>query len=145
MLLAASGGFGLLATLGDLASRQRGGKTFLALDPGEQPLKPCVVLPGQERVACLSVGGRLLVFGLDELRHEPRGGHGLTLMEVDAAKEPLAGVAVFADALRVEGTGRGGRAKDVLLKGSALAAHAGRRARRGHMVEGVKAQRVVPA
>jgi topoisomerase-4 subunit A len=37
----------------------------------------------------------------------------------------------------VLGTGRGGKAKDELLKGAALAAHVGKRARKGHKVEGI--------
>jgi topoisomerase-4 subunit A len=40
LLLANTGGFGLLAHVGDLASRQRGGKTFLALEAGEHVLPP---------------------------------------------------------------------------------------------------------
>ena len=37
----------------------------------------------------------------------------------------------------------GGKAKDEALKGAALAAHVGRRARKGKLVEGMKALRVL--
>jgi topoisomerase IV subunit A len=148
LVLANSGGYGLLARVGDLMSRQRGGKTFLALEAGETPLVPSLVPAGEllaAQLGCVSANGRLLVFPLDELKHQPKGGRGLTLMGLEA-KEALAGVAAFTNALRVQGSGRGGRLKDELLKGVALAAHVGKRARKGKAVAGiVKAQRVVAA
>ena len=58
-------------------------------------------------------------------------------MALDAG-EALRGVAVFAGALQVAGSARGGKAKEILLRGAALAAHLGRRARRGRAVEGLK-------
>ena len=147
LVLASSGGFGLLARMADLQSRQRGGKTFLALEGGETPLAPGLV-PDDDllgaQLGCLSASGRLLVFPLDELKHQPKGGRGLTLMDLDA-KDRLASVAAFTQALRVQGSGRGGKAKDEVLKGAALAAHVGRRARKGRAVDGMKAQRVVAA
>ena len=147
LVLAGSGGFGLLAKMGDLQSRQRAGKTFLALEEGESPLAPSAVpdddLLGQQ-LGCLSASGRLLVFPLDELKHQPKGGRGLTLMDLDA-KDALANVAAFGQALRVIGTGRGGKPKDELLKGQALAEHVGRRARKGKLVAGMKAQRLAAA
>ena len=144
VVLAGSGGFGLVAQVADLVSRQRGGKTFLALEPGETPLAPAP-LPaadlaggaGGAQLACLSGGGRLLVFAADELKHQPKGGRGLTLMALDAG-EALRGVAVFAGALQVAGSARGGKTKEIVLRGAALAAHLGRRARRGRAVEGLK-------
>ena len=109
MLLAATGGFGLLARVGDLVSRQRGGKGFLSLEGDEKPLPPSIA-DGQQRVACLTLAGRLLVFGLDELKLQANGGRGLTLIDLDA-EDALVSVAAFADALRVLGTGRGGKAE----------------------------------
>jgi topoisomerase-4 subunit A len=145
LVLAGSGGFGLLARVGDLQSRQKGGKTFLALEAAEKPLAPSLV-PGDEllgaQLACLSATGRLLVFPLDELKHQPKGGRGLTLMDLDA-KDSLASVAAFTQVLRVLGSGRSGRAKDETLKGAVLAAHVGKRARKGRLVAGMKALRVL--
>ena len=77
------------------------------------------------------------MFPLDELKLQSNGGKGLTLMDVDA-KSPLVSVASCADALRVQGLGRGDKPKDELLRGAALAGHAGRRARKGHRLEGFK-------
>jgi len=143
LLLAHTGGFGLLAQVGDLLSRQRGGKTFLALEQGEHVLPPSFVSPVHTRVATLALGGRLLVFPLADLKRQANGGRGLTLMDVDA-NDPLLSVAACADALTVQGTGRGGKAKEETLRGDKLAAHEGRRARKGRKVEGlVKVLRVV--
>jgi topoisomerase IV subunit A len=46
--------------------------------------------------------------------------------------------ATCAGAVQVQGLGRGDKPKDELLKGAALAAHLGKRARKGHRIEGFK-------
>jgi topoisomerase-4 subunit A len=143
LLLANTGGFGLLARVGDLLSRQRGGKGFLTLEAQEHVLPPSLKLPAHTQVACLSMSGRLLVFALDELKLQSNGGRGLTLMDVDAA-DPLVSVATVGAGVRVLGQGRGGKPKEDELKGSALADHVGKRARKGRKVDGFpKPMRVV--
>ncbi|MDO8419102.1 MAG: DNA topoisomerase IV subunit A, partial [Rubrivivax sp.] len=137
LLLANSGGFGLLAQAGDMQGRNRGGKAFLTLDDGCRVLPPVAVAPAHTQVACLAQDGRLLVFPLDELKRQANGGKGLTLMDVDA-KTPLTAVATLADRLLVAGSGRGGKAKEDTLHGTALAAHQGKRARKGRAVQGMK-------
>ena len=145
LLLAGTGGFGLLARAGDLVSRQRGGKAFLALEGEEKPLPPSVVGAGTARVACLTLEGRLLAFGLHELKLQAKGGRGLTLVDLDA-KDALVSVAAFGDALRVLGTGRGGKPRDEVLRAAALEAHVGHRARKGRRQDAIpKAMRVVAA
>jgi topoisomerase-4 subunit A len=134
LLLAHSGGTGLLARLGDLVTRQKGGKSYLTLEVGEQWFPPVTVEPSHTQVACLAGGGRLLVFGLGELKHQPNGGRGLTLMEVEAA-DPLLMAVPFATGLRVRGVGRGAKARDEDLRPAALAAHVGRRARKGRVID----------
>jgi topoisomerase IV subunit A len=142
LLLAHTGGFGLLARLGDLHTRQRGGKTFLTLEPGEKLLPPVRIDAAHAQVACLSLDGRLLCFPLAELKLQSNGGRGLTLMDVDA-QEPLVSVATFAEIVRVSGSGRGGKPKEETLRATALEAHQGRRARKGRRIDGfVKPMRV---
>ncbi len=144
LLLAGTGGFGLLAKVGDLVSRQRGGKAFLSLEATEKPLPPAAA-DAAEQVACLSLAGRLLVFGLDELKLQANGGRGLTLIDLDA-KDALVSVAAFSQALQVLGHGRGGKPKDELLKGAALTPYVGKRARKGRVQDVMqKALRVLPA
>jgi topoisomerase-4 subunit A len=143
LLLANSGGFGLLARTADLYARNKGGKAFLTLDAGEQVLPPVAVQPAHRQVACLAADGRLLVFPLDELKLQPNGGKGLTLMDVDA-KTPLLSVCTLGETLRVAGQGRGGKPKDEDFRPAALAAYQGKRARKGRKVEGFpKPMRVV--
>jgi topoisomerase-4 subunit A len=98
-----------------------------------------------QRVACLALDGRLLVFPLAELKRQANGGRGLTLMDVDTAA-PLLSAAPFAEALVVQGSGRGGKPKEDVLRGAALAAHEGKRARKGRKLAGfVKLLRVSAA
>ena len=142
VLLAGTGGYGLLAHVGDLVAKQRGGKAFLSLEPGEKPLAPALVGAGTQ-LACLSASGRLLVFGLDELKLQSNGGRGLTLMDLEA-KDRLLAACPFTTALTVVGTGRGGKPKEEVLRATALALHAGKRARKGRPIDGIKALSVRP-
>lgn len=136
LLLAGTGGFGLLAGVADLMSRQRGGKAFMSLEAGERPLPPCVA-DGQSRVACLSLKGRLLVFGLDELKLQPKGGRGLTLIDLEAG-DALVSTAAFTTTLQVDGSGRGGKPRQEVLRAAAVAPYASKRGRKG------RAQDVMP-
>jgi topoisomerase-4 subunit A len=143
LLLANTGGFGLLAQVGDMVSRQRGGKSFLALEASDKVLPPATVNTAHTQVACLSLSGRLLVFKRDELKLQPKGGRGLTLMDVDT-NDPLVSVASCANAIKVLGTGRGGKAKEEELKGASLGVYAGKRARKGKLLDaGMKPHRVL--
>jgi len=137
LLLAGSGGYGLLARAGDLHAKQKAGKAFLTLDASQMLIKPALAAAGQSQVACLAQDGRLLIFALDELKLQSNGGRGLTLMDVDP-KSPLVAVACFGDSLRVLGSGRGGKPKEELLKPAAWEAHAGRRARKGRKIAGLQ-------
>jgi topoisomerase-4 subunit A len=143
LLLSNTGGFGLLAQVGDMVSRQRGGKSFLTLEADDKVLPPVPLVVGHSQVVCLSMSGRLLAFPLQELKLQPKGGRGLTLMDVDA-KDPLVSVASCANGVKVLGTGRGGKAKEEELKGASLAVYAGKRARKGKTLDaGMKPYRVL--
>ncbi len=145
LVLSGTGGFGLVAEVGDLVGRQKAGKSFLSLEGQELPLPPSVVPAGATQIACLTLTGRLLTFSMDELKHQPKGGRGLTLIDLEP-KDALISVAAFSQALLVQGSGRGGKAKEEVLKGAALSAHAGKRARKGKAVEGLqKVMRVLAA
>jgi topoisomerase-4 subunit A len=145
LLLAHTGGLGLLAHAGDLHGRNKGGKAFLSLEEGERLLPPALVEPAHRQVACLAQDGRLLVFPLEELKLQSNGGRGLTLMDVDASS-PLVSACSFGEVLQVSGAGRGGKDKAEELRPTALGNYAGRRARRGRKIEGFpKPMRVQPA
>jgi topoisomerase-4 subunit A len=135
VLLAQTGGFGLLAKLGDMITRQKGGKGFLSLEEGEYLLAPVLVQAAHTQVACLAQGGRMLVFGLDELKLQSNGGRGLTLMDVDTKGDPLISVATVHQGVRVIGTTRGAKPKEEDVRNSAYVAHIGKRARKGKAVD----------
>lgn len=140
LVLAGTGGFGLIAQIGDLVGRQKAGKTFLSLEGEEKPLPPAIVPAGEVlgvQLACLSLQGRLLTYALDELKHQPKGGRGLTLIDLEP-KDALVSTAAFTQTLLVQGSGRGAKPKEELLKGAALASYAGKRARKGKAVEGLQ-------
>ena len=87
----------------------------------------------------------MLVFGLEELKLQSNGGRGLTLMEVDAKKDPLISVATVHNGVKVIGSGRGGKAKEEDVRNSAYTAHIGKRARKGKAVDAFqKVMRVLP-
>jgi topoisomerase-4 subunit A len=137
LVLAGSLGFGLVATIGDLSAAKRVGKSFLALEAGELPLRPARVDPALPQLAVLSEQGRLLTFPVTELKLQPKGGRGLTLIDLEA-KDRLLAVSCFATQLMLSGVARGNKPKDDVLRLSGLAAHAGKRARKGKDVEGFK-------
>ena len=151
LLLSGSGGYGFLARVGDMLSRNRGGKAFISLAEGEAVCRPSLVvldfeqkappaLDGQAsaaigsiaatQVACVSTGGRILTFGLDELRQMEKGGRGLTLMGLEPG-DSLAGAAAYVRSVRITGVGRGGKAREEQLEIRSLNNALGARARKG--------------
>ncbi|CAH2808730.1 MAG: DNA topoisomerase IV subunit A (EC [uncultured Paraburkholderia sp.] len=135
LLLASSNGFGFIAKVGDMVSRVKAGKSFMTIDTGAAPLAPMPMLPGAGQVACLSSGGRLLVFGLDEIKTLSGGGRGVTLMALYKKEELLQALAINNAGVMLIGTRRGGRLDEEKLSGAALALHVGKRARKGRTPE----------
>ncbi|WP_261543890.1 DNA topoisomerase IV subunit A [Burkholderia multivorans] len=131
LLLASSNGFGFIAKVGDMVSRVKAGKSFMTIDPGAVPLAPMPVLPNATQVACLSSGGRLLVFGIDEMKTLAGGGRGVTLMALDDKETLVQALAIDPAGVVLIGTGRGGKVQDETLSYAGLAPHIGKRARKG--------------
>jgi topoisomerase-4 subunit A len=133
LLMATSGGTGFACQLGDLVSRQRGGKQFLTLEAGWEPLRPAVVDPlTDDRIACASEGGRLLVFGAGEIKAQPAGGRGVILMGLYAGEKMAGAVSCGVLGVRIRGTTpRSGAAKEVVLTPRQLRDYEGNRARKG--------------
>jgi len=145
LLMASSAGYGFSAKAGDMVSRLKGGKAFMTLDEGALPLVPRVIGAGASAIACLSEKGRLLVFGLDELKTLSNGGRGVILMELEAKEKLLAAQPITQKGVTVQGTWAGGKPRDVDLSASGLAAHFGKRARKGKALEAkVKALTLKP-
>lgn len=149
LLLACSGGYGFIAPAHSLGSRQRAGKTFVALDPGETLLAPQALRRQDEsgaeqaarHAAVLDSEGRLLLFALDELRELPRGGRGVQLMNLAQGQSVTAVLALYdGDAMELSGKGRAGKERSQQLSARALQEFVGRRARRGKAATGFTAE-----
>jgi len=131
LLLASSAGFGFIAKAGDMVSRLRGGKSFVTLDEGSAPLPPRVVMDAAGAVACLSEKGRVLVFGIDEMKTLTNGGRGVTLMELESKEKLLAAQPISQKGVNVIGTWAGDKPRTVELFASGLEPHFGKRAKKG--------------
>jgi topoisomerase-4 subunit A len=123
LLLSSSGGYGFLATVENMLSRQRGGKSFVSVGEGETLCRPShaagvaqgLTLAPATHVACASTGGRILTFEIAELKAMEKGGRGLMLMDLEP-KDALAGAVAYTRSIRIEGIGRGGKAREEQLE-----------------------------
>jgi len=131
LLLATSNGFGFIAKAGDMVSRLKGGKSFITLDDGATPLPPRIVVDTAGAVACLSEKGRVLVFGIDEMKVLTNGGRGVILMELEPKETLLAVQPITQKGVNVIGTWAGSKPRTVELFASGLEPHFGKRARKG--------------
>ncbi|RMW99437.1 DNA topoisomerase IV subunit A [Allofranklinella schreckenbergeri] len=135
LLLCSSGGYGFLAKVGDMVSRQKAGKVFVTLAEGESLCAPSLAgSPGQAEpassVCAVSTAGRILTFALTELKHQPKGGRGLLLLSLEA-QDRLAGAAAYARSVRIAGVGRGGKEREETLELRSLANAQGKRGQKG--------------
>ena len=150
LLLSSSGGYGFLATVENMVSRQRGGKTFLNLGEGETPCAPSHAaftsggqpLNAATHVCCASTGGRILTFEIGELKLMEKGGRGLMLIDLEP-KDTLAGAAAYTRSVKIEGIGRGGKERDETLEIRSLNNARAARGRKGKAADlGFKPNRV---
>jgi topoisomerase-4 subunit A len=112
-LLASDAGYGFVAVLDELSTRNRAGKVVVTVPEGARVLPPRQVLdPSSDLAAVLTAAGRVLVFTIAELPRLARG-KGVKLVHIPA--EELAGREDYVKDLRV------------LTPASALRVTAGRR------------------
>ena len=138
LLLSGSGGYGFLATVENMTSRLKAGKSFVTCAEGETICKPshaaftsgAAPLTPATHVACASTGGRILTFEISELKMQPGGGRGLVLIDLDA-KDTLAGAAAYTRSVKIEGIGRGAKPREETLEIRSLNNARGARARKG--------------
>ncbi|MFT4242498.1 MAG: DNA topoisomerase IV subunit A [Acidovorax sp.] len=141
LLLSGSGGYGFLAAVEGMVSRNKSGKAFVALGDGETLCQPSPA-QGATHVACASTGGRILTFDIGELKQMDKGGRGLMLIDLEA-KDQLAGAAAYTRSVRIEGLGRGGKERDETLEIRSLNNARAARGRKGKAADlGFKPQRV---
>ncbi|MCL7928969.1 DNA topoisomerase IV subunit A [Halomonas llamarensis] len=73
-VLASDGGYGFVATLGELTGKNKAGKAVLSVPKGCSVMAPVAVPDGDDRwVATVSNEGRLLLFALDQLPEMAKG------------------------------------------------------------------------
>ncbi len=150
LLVSSTGGYGFIATVENMVSRQKGGKSFLSLGEGEQPcaLSHAAFTSGSQpllpatHVCCASTGGRILTFEIGELRQMEKGGRGLMLIDLEP-KDTLAGAAAYTRSVRIDGIGRGGKERDETLEIRSLNNARALRGRKGKAADlGFKPTRV---
>jgi topoisomerase-4 subunit A len=162
LLLSGSGGYGFIAMVGDMVSRQKAGKAFVSLADGETLCAPSTAYgvpmgaraepaqgePGaglllpSTHVVCASTGGRILSFEIASLKHMAKGGRGLMLLDLED-KDTLAGAAAYTRSVRLDGLGRGGKARSETLEIRSLNNARGVRGRKGKAADlGFKPQSI---
>ena len=150
-LLSSSGGYGFMANIEHMISRNKGGKAFITVGEGETVCRPSPASGGSgaqpvapaTHVACASTGGRFLTFELSELKAMEKGGRGLMLIDLEA-KDTLAGAAAYTRSVRIEGIGRGGKAREETLEIRSLNNARAARAKKGKAADlGFKPNAVV--
>ena len=141
LLLASSGGMGFTASVGDMTGRMKAGKAFINFDEEGTLLPPCRISDNSSAIACLSEQGRVLVFGLAEIKHLASGGKGVILMDLEPKEKLCAAEVITQKGVTVVGIGRGAKPQEVSLSGTQLVAHINKRARKGKALESkIKAQ-----
>ena len=138
LLISSSGGYGFLANVENMVSRQKAGKAFISCPEGESVCKPshasgssgAVPVAAATHVACASTEGRILTFEMSELKRMAGGGRGLMLIDLEA-KDTLAGAAAYTRSVQIAGIGRGGKAREETLEIRSLNNARAARARKG--------------
>ena len=138
LLLSSSGGYGFLATVEGMISRNKSGKAFIGLGEGETLCRPSHAkgtsgsqpLPPATHVACASTGQRILTFDISELKLMEKGGRGLLLIDLEP-KDTLAGAVAYTRSIRITGVGRGAKPREETLEIRSLNNARGLRARKG--------------
>ncbi|MCL2020616.1 MAG: DNA topoisomerase IV subunit A [Betaproteobacteria bacterium] len=136
-LISKSSGYGFIAALADLFSRQRAGKAFLTLEE-EAAILPPQIIPAAMPLylAALASDGRLLIFPLEQMKRLA-GGKGIQIMAM-RGEEKLAQTLVSpVPTVRICGVFRG-REKEARSEER----HQGQRARRGASIGLIKAARL---
>ena len=150
LLLSGSAGYGFIASVANMTSRLKAGKSFVTCNDAETLCAPSIVaggsgpapVPAATHVACASTGGRILTFEIGELKTMANGGRGLMLLDLQD-KDTLAGAAAYTRSVRIEGIGRGGKAREETLEIRSLNNARAARARKGKAADlGFKPTRI---
>jgi topoisomerase-4 subunit A len=135
-VLASDAGYGFVATLNELVTRNKAGKSVLRVPAGGRVVVPAAVPPESEcLIAAVSSIGRLLLFEMDELPELARG-RGNKLINIPAKKyqageETLAAIAVVPEGATLQVHTE---TRTMTLKWDDLDDYYGERGRRGALL-----------
>ena len=132
-LFSTTQGFGFIAKVSDLASRQRAGKQFITLEDQDALIRPVPVFSGAIHLALMSTRQRLLVIPLDEVKTLASGGRGTILMGIDTPDKLAQCVPLSKAGMRVVGLYRNKQVEDV-VSGTQLGEYLSKRARKGKLL-----------
>lgn len=137
VLLATRNGMGFSTKIADMVTRQRGGKSFIGLEEGDEPIQPFLIPEDSKAVVCM--GGkegkeRLLVFSLDELKTLSAGGKGVILMELDTGEFLKTALPINASGIVLKRQFRGKIIEDIYTLRT-LHNYEGKRARKGKLLD----------
>jgi len=133
VLVSSDAGYGFVAKLGDLYTKNKAGKALLTLPKGAKVLPPVFVEDKHDLVVSVSNEGRMLLFPLSELPELARG-KGNKMLSIPPARVQSREEFVVASALIGEGkklTVYSGK-RHASFKLSELEHYVGERGRRGH-------------
>ena len=135
-LIASDSGYGFIAKLSDLTSKNKSGKAVLTLAPGTLPLAPLAVNNIKEdSLVALSSSGRMLIFSLSQLPLLPRG-KGNKIIHLNSGRSGNKGESLKSIAILPAGATLkiyAGR-RHLTLKKESLESYIGNRGRRGQML-----------
>jgi topoisomerase-4 subunit A len=134
-LLASDAGYGFIAKLEDLHSRQRAGKAVLNLTANAKVLIPVPIAGAKAVIAAVNSEGQMLVFPSDELPEMARGKgnkmFGIPTKKAESREETLVAVATLVEGQKlVVWCGE----RSTTLSWKELEPHRGARAQRGAML-----------
>ncbi|MDG2061371.1 MAG: DNA topoisomerase IV subunit A [SAR86 cluster bacterium] len=134
-ILASDSGYGFIANLGDLQTKNKSGKSALKVKEGMQVLSPQMIDQDNDLLAAISNEGRMLIFPITELPELSRG-KGNKILNISKAKylsgeESLSFIAVLGEGRELKlNSGK----RHFTIKGKDLQNFIGQRGRRGNML-----------
>lgn len=138
-LVAGTGGYGFIASIQDMSSRIKAGKSFMSLDEEDLPLVPVPLVTSKDHIAVLSTKNKLLVCSLDAIKEMPRG-RGMVIMSLDKGERLLSVALINGEKLKIHGTNKAGKDITVEMNERELLGYIGDRAQKGKVIP----QRIKP-
>lgn len=132
-LLGVDDGYGFLASIADMSTRQHAGKQFITLEKTSRLIKPLLITADTQAVALLSKNGRFLVVDIAELKKLSGGGKGTILMGLDTGDTIEQWAAVTSAGVVLSGVYRS-KNTELNLSLPELEQYRGKRARKGKLL-----------